>query len=33
MGWLVVRKYGTTSQYETWMPEEAFEECYELCPK
>ncbi len=33
MGWLVVRKYGTTGQYETWMPEEAFKECYELTPQ
>lgn len=32
MGWLVVRKLGTSRQYETWMPEDAFEECYELIP-
>lgn len=30
MGWLVVRRYGTSRQYETWMPDHAFEECYEL---
>ncbi len=29
MGWLVVRKYRTSSQYVTWMPQEVFEECYE----
>ena len=27
-GYLVVRNLGTTRQYETWMPEEAFEETY-----
>lgn len=28
MGYLVVRKLNTASQYETWMPEDAFEELY-----
>ena len=28
LGYLVVRKVGTASQYETWMREEAFEELY-----
>jgi len=27
-GILVVRKLGTPQQYETWMPEEVFEELY-----
>ena len=28
IGYLVVRKFGTASQYETWMPEDIFEELY-----
>ena len=28
-GYLVVRKLGTTDQYETWMPIHVFEEIYE----
>jgi len=27
-GFLVVRKLGTPQQYETWMPEDVFEELY-----
>jgi len=27
-GYLVVRKLGTPLQYETWMPEDVFEELY-----
>ncbi len=27
-GMLVVRKLGTSQQYETWMPEDVFEELY-----
>ena len=27
-GYLVVRKLGTSGQYETWMPPDAFEEIY-----
>jgi hypothetical protein len=27
-GYLVVRKCGTPHQYETWMPDHAFEEAY-----
>lgn len=33
MGWLVVRRFGTKRQYETWMPEMAFEDCYALASK
>lgn len=29
-GYLVVRRLGRASQYETWMPDHAFEECYRL---
>lgn len=29
-GYLVVRKLETPNEYETWIPEEGFEECYEL---
>lgn len=29
-GYLVVRKLGTTEQYETWMPDDAFGEMYAL---
>jgi hypothetical protein len=29
MGYLVVRKLGTPQQYETWMPDDVFEELYE----
>jgi alkylation response protein AidB-like acyl-CoA dehydrogenase len=29
MGFLVVRRMGTKHQYETWMPDLAFEEVYE----
>lgn len=32
-GYLVVRKLGTTDQYETWMPEDVFEELYRSEPK
>lgn len=28
-GYLVVRKLGTRQQYETWMPDQVFEELYE----
>ena len=28
MGYLVVRKLGTPQQYETWMPEDVFDELY-----
>lgn len=28
-GYLVIRKLGTNEQYETWIPEDAFEEVYE----
>ena len=28
LGYLVVRKWGTPSEYETWMPSVAFEELY-----
>ena len=28
LGYLVVRKLGTTEQYETWMPGHVFEELY-----
>ena len=28
MGYLVVRRMGTKHQYETWMPDHAFEEVY-----
>ena len=28
-GYLVVRKLGTAGQYETWMPDQVFEELYE----
>ena len=28
MGYLVVRKLGTASQYETWMPDHVFDELY-----
>jgi hypothetical protein len=28
-GYLVVRKVGTSDQYETWMPDHVFEELYE----
>ena len=27
-GYLVVRRLGRTNQYETWMPDHAFEDCY-----
>jgi hypothetical protein len=27
-GYLVVRKLGTPNQYETWMPDQVFEELY-----
>ena len=27
-GYLVVRRVGTSGQYETWMPEDVFEELY-----
>jgi hypothetical protein len=33
MGYLVVRKYGTPEQYETWMPEHVFEELYQDAPQ
>lgn len=29
MGYLVVRNLGTPRQYETWMPDDVFEELYE----
>lgn len=29
-GYLVVRKLGTKDQYETWMPDDVFEDIYEL---
>jgi hypothetical protein len=29
MGHLVVRRLGTSGQYETWMPSDVFEELYE----
>lgn len=29
LGYLVVRKLGTPSQYETWMPDHVFDELYE----
>jgi hypothetical protein len=32
-GYLVVRKLGTTDQYETWMPEDVFGELYRSEPK
>lgn len=28
LGYLVVRKLGTSEQYETWIPDHAFEEIY-----
>jgi len=28
LGFLVVRKLGTSEQYETWMPDHVFEELY-----
>jgi hypothetical protein len=28
-GYLVVRKFGTSEQYETWIPDHAFDEMYE----
>jgi hypothetical protein len=28
-GYLVVRRLGTNDQYETWMPDHAFEDVYE----
>lgn len=28
MGYLVVRKMGSSEQYETWMPDHVFEEIY-----
>jgi hypothetical protein len=28
MGYLVVRKLGTPQQYETWMPDDVFDELY-----
>ena len=31
-GYLVVRKLGTAEQYETWMPEEAFDDLYRSEP-
>jgi len=30
LGYLVVRKLGTSGQYETWMPSEVFDELYEV---
>ena len=27
-GYLVVRRIGTAGQYETWMPDQIFEELY-----
>jgi len=32
-GYLVVRNLGTPFQYETWMPEDVFEELYEGEPQ
>ena len=32
-GYLVVRRMGTPDQYETWMPEDVFEELYRSEPK
>jgi len=32
-GYLFVRKLGTAEQYETWMPEEAFDDLYRSEPK
>ena len=29
LGYLVVRKLGTSEQYETWMPNHVFDELYE----
>ena len=29
-GYLVVRKFGTPEEYETWIPDDGFEESYEL---
>ena len=29
MGYLVVRQVGTDQQYETWMPDDVFDELYE----
>lgn len=31
LGYLVVRKFGTPEQYETWMPDHVFDELYESC--
>lgn len=33
LGYLVVRKLGTSTQYETWMPADTFEELYESTSK
>lgn len=30
LGYLVVRNFGQPNQYETWIPDHAFEEIYEL---
>lgn len=32
LGFLVVRKLGTSEQYETWMPDHVFDELYEEIP-
>lgn len=29
-GYLVIRKLGTKQEYETWIPDEAFQEMYKL---
>lgn len=31
LGYLVVRRFGTPAQYETWMPDHVFDELYEFC--
>jgi len=31
-GYLVIRRLGTSQQYETWIPYDAFEEIYKLTP-
>ena len=33
LGYLVVRKLGTPHQYETWMPDDVFEELYVQPPQ
>ena len=30
-GYLAIRKLGSPQQYETWIPNEAFEEMYKEC--